>query len=207
MHTDQRSLKYLLEQREVSMEYQKWSVKLLGYEFDIVYKPGHENTAADGLSRIAHSGELTSCTILFALTAPTVLQIEELYQEIAEDKSIQETICLIKSGSVVKGGLTVCDDKLWYKERLVIPATSTLIPIILAECHDGIAGGHSGVLKTVKRIRLWFHWDGLFRSVQKHVSACQICQTHKYLILSPTGLLQPFPIPNMIWEDSSMDFK
>jgi hypothetical protein len=44
-------LKYLLEQRIITPEQQKWVSKLLGYEYDIIYRPGKTNFAADALSR------------------------------------------------------------------------------------------------------------------------------------------------------------
>jgi hypothetical protein len=49
--TDHDSLKYFLEQRLSSEEQQKWVTKILGYNFEIVYKKGKQNVVADALSR------------------------------------------------------------------------------------------------------------------------------------------------------------
>jgi hypothetical protein len=47
---DQRSLKYFLDQRVVTPEQQKWVTKLMGYDYEIIYRPGRENSAVDALS-------------------------------------------------------------------------------------------------------------------------------------------------------------
>ena len=49
--TDHDSLKYFLEQRLSSEEQQKWVTKMLGYDFEIIYKKGKQNVVADVLSR------------------------------------------------------------------------------------------------------------------------------------------------------------
>ena len=63
---DHFSLKYLLNQILTTPFQAKWLPKLLGYDYEIVYKKGSENIVVDALSRKEMQGQL------FALVATNV---------------------------------------------------------------------------------------------------------------------------------------
>ena len=49
--TDHDNLKHFLEQRLSLEEQQKWVTKMLGYEFEIIYKKGTLNVVVDEIGR------------------------------------------------------------------------------------------------------------------------------------------------------------
>ena len=60
VYSNQKSLKQLLQQRITTGSQQNWLAKLLGYNFEIAYKPGLENMGADALLRSMGEMELNS---------------------------------------------------------------------------------------------------------------------------------------------------
>lgn len=88
--SNQKSLKSLLEQREVQSQFQKWLVKLLGYDFKILYQPRLNNKAVDALSRIPPEAELR------ILASPTLLDILVVEKEVGADEELQEIIEKLK---------------------------------------------------------------------------------------------------------------
>jgi hypothetical protein len=43
-------------------------------------------------------------------------------------------------------------------------------------------------------------------AVENYIQQCSVCQQAKHTHTHPTGLLQPLPIPEGVWQDLSMDF-
>ncbi|CAH9105349.1 unnamed protein product [Cuscuta europaea] len=197
VHTDQRSLKYLTEQKAMGEDQQRWIAKLMGYNFTIRYKPGIENKAADALSRKYSYA---------AISTVTCQEWEGLEEELEKDPKWGETMqkMLIQPDKYPdykrKGGL------LYYKGRLILPKGSHRILIILKEYHDSAIGGHSGYFRTMKRISNLFFWVGMRTDIKDYIQGCDTCQRNKYQVLKPAGLLQPLPIPEQVWTDVSMDF-
>lgn len=120
-----------------------------------------------------------------AITQVMNLQMQDIFEEIDGDSHIQQTIHDLLLGSCVKPGFSVKKGRLFYKDRLVLPKSSRFIDVILQEYHSGVFGGHSGLLKTIKRIQRLFHWPNLKKDVQRFVSECRVCQTHKSSTLVP----------------------
>lgn len=49
--TDHQSLKFLLQQRISIPNQQKWLVKLIRHDFDVVYEKGRKNVVVNALSK------------------------------------------------------------------------------------------------------------------------------------------------------------
>lgn len=190
IQTDQRSLKYFLEQRISTPEQQKWVAKLLGYDYKITYRSGRENSVADALSRKQGS------PVLHNIFIPHVNIWEEIKRAAKEDPYIQNMSRVAADQShghyVWRNGL------LRYKERVIVPANPALRSKLMHEMHDTKMGGHSGILCTYKKLGQQFYWPGMLRSVQEYIKGCMVCQKAKVETLAPTGLLQPLPIPNQV---------
>ena len=146
-------------------------------------KFGSTNRATDALSCIPFLPTLLS------LSMPRVLQLEELAKEIDGDLVLSKIQEALSQGQPAPPWYSLIQGKLLYKNKLVLPSTLVLIPLVLHECHDSPIRGHSGLLKTLKRASTNLYWQGMKRDIQAYVAACKVCQQNKYSTLSPAGLL------------------
>jgi len=199
IRTDHQSLKFFLEQRVSSPIQQKWVTKLLGYDYEITYKKGKENVAADALSRLPEAA-------LHAVSRPVWDELDEIQRAVRQDPKLAEIITALERGTHSDPGYHLLEGRLLHKGRVVLPADSEWVTKALWEFHDAPVGGHAGVLKTLHRLRQNVYWSGMRKQVQDYIRGCDTCQRQKYDTRAPAGLLQPLQLPSLIWEDLSMDF-
>lgn len=194
IHTDQRSLRKLMTQVVQTPEQQFYLAKLLGYSYEIVYKPGTQNRVADALSR-AHDMP----SQLFAITIPHWDFLQKLKASFQADPQLQELLQQVQVDPEAFPQFKVVRDLLFFKGKLYIPSSSPLKNVILEEFHSTLLGGHSGITKTYGRLKDNVYWEGMKQDVTNFVNSCLTCQHTKIPAHLPYGLLQPLPIPEGVW--------
>jgi hypothetical protein len=85
---DHDSLKYFLEKRLSLEEKQKWVTKMLGYDFEIIYKKGKQNIVVDALSR----KEEDTNGLLCVISIPQSDWVEEARIEWKQDEKVCKII-------------------------------------------------------------------------------------------------------------------
>eukprot|EP00253_Pinus_taeda_P020808 PITA_20808 len=200
--TDHDSLKYFLEKRLSSEEQQKWVTKMLGYDFEIIYKKGKKNVVADALSIKDEDVE----ALLYAISIIQPDWIKEAREKWKNDGEIWALIQKLQQDSSTYDTFSWQNDSLWYKDRLYLCKNSQLKQKILMELHTSSLGGHSRCLKTYQRVKKEFFWDGLKSDIQKFVVECLVCEQNKVKTIKTPVLLQPLSIPSQCWKEVSMDF-
>ena len=114
--TDHFSLKYLLNQRLTTPFQAKWLPKLLGYDYEIVYKKGSENIVADALSRKEMQGQL------FALVATNVTSglLQQIEDSWLTDEKLAKLIKQFEDPNFQSSKYTWSNGQLRRKGKLVV---------------------------------------------------------------------------------------
>jgi hypothetical protein len=143
---------------------------LLGYDYEIVYKKGAENLAADALSRILEYAELHN------ISTPTWPTFELIKEEQHRDPKLQQIVQRLTHDPSSIPHHSLARDHLRYKGRIILAANSTHKITILQELHAAPSAGHSGFLRTYKRISRLFYWKGMKWDIKQFVAECEVCQ-------------------------------
>jgi hypothetical protein len=203
IHTDQKSLIHLEDQRISTPWQQKVMVKLLGLRYRVVYKRGPDNRAADALSRCPQAvmGELAAISVCL----PTWLQ--EIQQGYHGDPQTQKLLAqLTAEPPEGPAEFSLEDGVLKLHERIWVGRNPALQQKILAAMHTGAIRGHSGVSVTYRRVRALFAWPGMKAQVRQFIETCSICKQAKPERVRYPGLLEPLPVPPHPWNTVTMDF-
>lgn len=200
IRTDQKSLRYLLTQKITTPLQQTWLAKLMGYSYEIMYKKGSENVAADGLSRM--SGLALFATSLNTFDSQLVKRLQSAWEQ---DVKLSAIIQQLKEGQMVS--LATWDGEfLRRKTKIWVGNDLQLQKDIIKMFHASPIGGHSGYVPTLKKVKSFYYWKGCSKMVYQMVRECSQCQLAKYEPIASPGLLQPLPVPTHIFTDITMDF-
>ncbi|GKF53304.1 reverse transcriptase, partial [Tanacetum coccineum] len=146
--------------------------KLLGFDYEIVFKKGVDNVAADALSRVNQGAELLQ-TIVSSMSSDVMDQIKASCQN---DDTMQQLIKSLKDNSYKGNKLSLEGDLLKRKGKIMVDNKVELMKQLIAYFHESAVGGHSGgktvIMVVVDRLSKYAH----FMPLAHPFNASQVAQ-------------------------------
>jgi RNase H-like domain found in reverse transcriptase/Integrase zinc binding domain len=158
---DHNPLQFIATMKDPTKRIARWLMWLQDYDFQVVYRPGKQNTNADCLSR---------CPVMAMTTAADC----EEYEALRCGKDIASASAYYMERENIRleaNQLTLCRKGQKWK----IPAPSERMRIT-SQIHSL---GHFGISKTLKLVKQLFWWPKMYADIHQTVTQCQICQRRK----------------------------
>lgn len=130
--------------------------KLIGYDFEIRYRPDKLNNVADALSRENKAS-------LMAFSHPIFRIVQDIRAASAHDSSLINIQAAVQE---VYPDYTERDGLLLFRGKILVPNEATLRSLLLREFHSSVVGGHAGITRTFQRLATNFYWSGMRKAVR-----------------------------------------
>lgn len=212
--TDNRPLVRIFHQNSklpkmTAIRLQRYAAFLSGFNYEIEFKKGSENTNADCLSRAPIKPKLQTDSLIndevHQLCEQTICQIANqnltfqlIRSETLRDGHLLETLRKLQEEDDADTEFTIDNDIVFRGQRIVIP--STLQEAVLQELHRT----HIGISKMKQLARRYVYWKNIDKDIERLVRACPACVNIKN---SPNKVpLHPWEEPDNNWQRIHIDY-
>lgn len=150
IHSDHKNLEFFRKPQRINPRQARWVTELQNYHFTLIHKPGSSMTQADPLSRRPDldigDDHLKDVVVLKKewFRPVTVAGSNDIIDDV---KRIRYPTDLINKTNYDES-LSIEDDLIYRKGKLIIPMDKNLIGKIISSHHDSVSAGHPGMTKT-----------------------------------------------------------
>ena len=192
LRTDHRPLEFIFNPRKelpkvTSSRIIRWAIKLMAFDFDIIYVKGNTIPHVDALSRLEFNGETAGNPEnnedkIMHWVETDVLPLKRLRMETKQDPVLNRITDRIRKNvwsncsiserpyKETRHKLTIENGIICSGDTVVPP--ETLRKDIIQSVHDDI---HCGITATQRRLRLQAWWPGYSKEVENYVKRCPKC--------------------------------
>ncbi len=224
IETDHKPLLSLLGAKELDLlpiRVQRFRMRLMRFEYKIVYVPGKNLLVADTLSRapiLSNSKldeELKDETDAYVASVITNMpaserRLDEIRASLQQDEVCRELIRLCQEGwpetTKLPGALKVyfpCRDELSFENGLLLRGSRLVIPLAMRlQMLDIIHTGHQGIVKCRERAKQSIWWPGLSKQLKELVDNCTDCIKERTNTPEP---LMSSVLPERPWQKVGTD--
>lgn len=210
--TDHQALQWLGKIKKPRSRLINWSIKLSQYDFDIHYKPGHQNVEVDALSRspVLNSQKKSKHPKIVNTLIKDETKIEKFqftHTPIANHENHTKIVNLLKTSEMKReqtleieknlhtpkkrdsDGISIRKNGLFNQKYV----PKTLRPKLISDFHHDF--GPIGTKKTLQMIAKYYYWENMTQDVKKFIDDCETCQFNRRKRSPKLGSLSVLEIP------------
>lgn len=189
--TDHASLKWLMEQRDLSGRLARWSLKLQAFDFSLEHRKGSQNVVPDALSRACSQMVNNICPLELdddAEVPPLGISCDD---EAFQEEEYKKDVDALRNRSPDEINVKVHDNRAYinltpgasYTDsetsswKLVVPKSMT--ENLIRRAHNAVTGAHAGMSKTIELLKRHYYWTSLSKDVKDFIRSCTTCKANK----------------------------